>query len=449
MNERALPSSPESELAVLGAMMFSKDAIAEVATILTQSDFYNRENGVLFEAILGMWERNLPVDAVALFQSLTDAGTLEAVGGRAHIIEAYESCPNFSNALYYARIVAEKSRLRGYLSLADDLARKVYEVGVTADDVLEETEMRLMALSGADTHEPVRVGKILKPLLDRLFSGQPPNPGIPSGYPGLDRETGGWHKGELIILGSRPGIGKSSLATTFAEHAVLNTQTPTLLFSLEMTIEEIAMRLIAGQARVPLRLVRGGRLNPTFRMDIERAEVLLRDAGLFIDDTSMLRLLGIRTKVRRFKAKQNIGLVIVDYVQLVSGIRRGTMTRQEEVAEISRGLKQLARECQIPVIALAQLGRKASEDEPEMWHLRESGGLEADADVVLLLDRKLKRDPNDTDAHRKTTLLLAKQRNGRCGLSLPLIFHDEFVRFECVADVVPQTDLEQVDDLPY
>jgi len=440
--DRPPPHNLESEMALLGSMMREKMAIAEVASIVESADFYRPAHGLLYSAMLDMWERGEPLDIVTLTAHLRQSGGLEECGGQGYLVDVYDSTPTSANALYYARIVKEKALLRGHIQLAAETIRLVHATGTTADEVLAATEAGLMNLSGVTGgRDAVRLGTILGPLVSRLLEGKPPNPGILTGFAKLDKETGGFHAGELTLLGAFTSIGKSTLSANMAEYAVMHENAPTLLFSLEMTVEEIALRIVSSRARVPLYQVRSGRLEGVYRDSIATAAADLQESGLFVDDTSMLRLIDIRSKVRRMVAKRGIKLVIVDYVQLVSGVRTGNMSRQEEVAGIGRGLKQLARECQVPVLGVVQLNRKAAEAEPELHHIKESG-IEADADVVLLMNRELRRDKANPDAHRKTELLIAKQRNGRGGLTIPLIFHDDLVRFESAAPE-PGANVEQ------
>lgn len=439
--DRTPPNSQEAEQATLGVMMRSREAIGEVMPLVNVLDFYVPHHQTIFEALADLWERNEPIDIVTLRASLISSGKFEEVGGQAYLIECFDSAPTTAAARYYALIVREKARMRGFLSLSASIARGVYEPEATADALADAAEIRLMALSGTDVgREPVKIGGVVQEIVRRLMAGEAPHPGVKTGYRRLDSETGGFHAGELIMLGARPAVGKSTLSANIAEHAVMVGHVPTVIFSLEMTIDEIALRLIASRARVPLWSIRSGRLASQYRGSVESAEKELREAGLFVDETSMLRMQDIRSKVRRLKARHGLGLVVVDYIQLVSGLRDKNSSRQEEIAGISRGLKQLARECGVPVLAVAQLNRKASEgEEPEMHHLKESGALEQDADVVLLLNRKIKPDQKNPDSHRAATLLLAKQRNGRSGISIKLHFHDDFVRFEDVAEDAPQT----------
>jgi len=439
--DKVPPHSLEAEMAVLGAMMLSPDAIGLCIQHLDADAFYRAEHRTLFRCLVDLYDRNQPVDLVSMKEALAQQGDLEGVGGEDYLVTLADSTPTVANAEYYARVVREKSLLRGLINAAAEIIRDAHTPD-QVDDVLDRCEQRIF-----DVVERKIVGQatdlrsILSDVMQKIdFENKRAVTGVPTGFLDLDDKTRGLQNGELIVLAARPSVGKSALALNIAEHVAVDSGRPVAFFSLEMSKEELALRLISSRGRVDGQALRKANVSAQQQRHIvQDVLTVLQEAPLYIDDTAGLRVIDLRAKARRLVQRHDIQLIIVDYLQLMSA--PGAESRQVEVASISRGLKALARELSLPVLAIAQLRRESEEHKrPRLSDLRESGAIEQDADVVLLLHREYTGGGADEDAanaargggptdYKGPKLIIAKQRNGPTG-DIRLVWHRQFTRFE-------------------
>ncbi len=435
---RVPPHNLEAEESLLGAMLLSKDAIAAAVEVCGADDFYKPAHGHVFDAITSLYSQGEAVDPVTVADELRRAGLLEAIGGAATLLTLQSRTPATSTAGSYARIVEEHALLRRLIGVGGEIAELGYELPddvVAAVDTAETLVFQVAQRRITDSMRPVKelFGETLD-RLERLVERGEAITGVPTGYTDLDEQLSGLQPSNLIIVGARPGAGKTSFALGAAANAAMVHNVPVAFFSLEMDRQEIAQRFISAEARVESSRLRNGRLQESDWGKIAHAIGRLSEAPLFIDDNPHLTVMDIRAKARRLKSREGgLGLVIVDYLQLMSG-RMNSETRQVEVAEISRGLKVLARELQIPVMALSQLSRGLelrADKRPTLADLRESGALEQDADVVMFLYRDELYNKESTE-RGVAEVIVAKHRNGPTGTA-QLAFLDQWTRFANMA----------------
>jgi replicative DNA helicase len=419
--DRTPPQDVAAEQSVLGGMLLSKDAIADVVEILRPGDFYRPAHAAVFDAILDLYGRGEPADPVTVTAALTNAGMINRVGGMSYLHDLVHTVPTAANAAYYARIVAERAVLRrlveagtrivqlGY-GAANGVGREVADVVDLAQQVVYDvTERRV-----SEDFQPLR--EVLQPTLDEIESigsrgGE--MTGVPTGFADLDALLHGLHPGQLIVVAGRPGLGKSAASLDFARHASVRHGLASAIFSLEMSKVEIVMRLLSAEARIPLHVLRSGQLSDDDWTKLARRMGEISEAPLFIDDTPNMTLMEIRAKARRLRQRHDLRLLVVDYLQLMTSPRR-VESRQQEVSDLSRGLKLLAKEIDCPVIAVAQLNRgpeQRTDKRPQLSDLRESGAIEQDSDIVILLHRD---DYYDKESPRagEADFIVAKHRNG-------------------------------------
>jgi replicative DNA helicase len=436
--EKVPPHSLEAEMSVLGAMLLSSEATGIAVQYLDADCFYRPQHRALFTAVVKLYDQAKPVDLVILREALRASGQLEEVGGDSYLVTLADSVPTLANAEYYARVVKEKALLRGLIQAAAEIIRDSQEQSGPVDDILDRCEKRIFDIAEKKiVNQAQDVRTILSQLMQTLdFQGGRAITGVPTGLADLDDRTRGLQPGEMIVLAARPSVGKSALALNIAEHVACDTRVPVAFFSLEMSKEELALRLLSSRSRVDGQRLRKGILSDAEAARIRDAGEYLYQTPLYIDDTPALRVLDLRAKARRLYLRHDVKLIIVDYLQLMSSPR--SESRQVEVANISRGLKALARELKVPVLAVAQLRRPGATQPregviPQLSDLRESGAIEQDADVVLLLDREATRHKFGTPEYEavanKADLYVAKQRNGPTGL-VNLTWIREFTRFE-------------------
>ncbi len=427
------PHNLEAEQAVLGAIMLESDMGSPVFAILQPEDFYRDNHRYLFAAIRDLFEKGEPVDLVSVAESLRQQGRLELIGGIATISEIARSVPSAANVEYYARIVAEKSLLRQLIRTANSLAERGYDPGEEAMALLAEAEKMILDLSQRQILEGfVSIRAILLETFEKietLYANKGNLTGVPTFFQQLDRLTSGWQPSDLIIIAARPSMGKTALALNMAQNAAVRAKIPIVLFSLEMSKEQLVQRMLCSEAMVDQQRVRTGELLDTDWPKLTRAVGPLSDAPIFIDDTVGITLAELRSKVRRLKIENDLGLIIIDYLQLMSGGKKSE-NRQQEVAQISRGLKGIARELKVPVIALSQLNRgveQRQDKRPIMSDLLESGAIEADADVISFIYRDEYYHP-ESDKKGIAEIIVAKQRNGPVG-TVELGYLKEFTKF--------------------
>ncbi len=449
-HDRIPPQNLEAEVAVLGAILQDSEALLKVLDALRPDHFYKDAHHRIFDAALGLFHRNEPVDLITPTDELRRRNDLEAVGGAAALAALLEAVPTAANVAYHARIVRDKAVLRQLIATATDLVGMGYEDAESVDDVLDLAESRIFAISEDKVSRAfIPVKDILKGTfehIERLYERQAHITGVPTGFGDLDEITSGLQSADLVIVAGRPSMGKTSFALNVAANAAkADPPTSVAVFSLEMAKEQLVQRMLCTEARVDSHRLRTGKLGPRDWPELTKAAGRLSEMPIYIDDTPASTTLEIRAKARRLKAEGKLGLIIVDYLQLIRG-RGRTESRQQEISEISRSLKALAKEVNVPVMALSQLSRAVESrtpPRPQLSDLRESGAIEQDADVVAFLYRKgfyqaqeraRKSEAagitEETDGEDRTTeVIISKQRNGPTG-SVFLSFLREYTRFE-------------------
>ena len=433
---RVPPQNIEAEMSVLGSLMLDKNAIIKIADLVHPDDFYKDANRLVYETMLELYEEREPIDALSLSNKLEEKKQLEKIGGASYLTEVVNAVPTASNVVHYAKVVQKKSLLRKLITAASDIVELGYEEAEDVEKVLDEAEQKLFKVS----QKYVKADFVpLKTYLesafnriDELHKGDKDLRGISTGFPDIDAILAGLQKSDLIILAARPSIGKTALALDIARNVAVKKKIPVGIFSLEMSSDQLVDRMLAAEGHVDATRIRTGRLRSTDGEDdfakIGEAMGALSEAPIFIDDAASSNVMEMRTMARRLQAEHNLGLIIIDYLQLMEG--RSTDNRVQEVSEISRSLKQLARELNIPVIALSQLNRgveSRSPQIPRLFDLRESGSIEQDADVVMFLYREDREKP-DTPNKNVIQVIVAKHRNGPLGTA-NLYFNDAITSF--------------------
>lgn len=434
VSERPLPHNLEAEKCVLGAVLIHNDAFNHAAELLDSRDFYRDAHRRIFDKMIVLSDRNEVIDLVTLKEELGRASDLDKVGGPAYIAALVDGVPKSTNVEYYARIVKEKATLRSLIHASNKILATAYRAETDADIQLDEAERAIFEIAD----DRIETGFVplsdLVPAsferIERLQETKGDLTGVPTGFTDLDALTSGLQPAELVIVAARPAMGKTSLALNIAQHVGTKTNMTIGLFSLEMSKEQLFLRMLTSEARINAHQFRTGFLSEQDYSRLSHSLEALSGAGVYIDDPSTIGVLEMRAKARRLKAEHNLHLLIVDYIQLVQG--RGRFeNRTQELASISRSLKGLAKELNVPVIALSQLSRapeSRSEHRPQLSDLRESGALEQDADVVLFIYREDQYDPKP-DNENTAELIIGKQRNGPTGV-VRLAFLKEFTRFE-------------------
>jgi replicative DNA helicase len=436
--DRTPPQDIEAEQSVLGGMLLSKDAIADVVEVLRSADFYRPAHGLIYDAALDLYGRGEPADAVTVSAELTRLGHIGRVGGHAYLITLISSVPTAANAGYYAEIVAERAILRRLVEAGTRIVQMGYGaaggagMGGTVDDVVDRCQAEIYEVTERRSAEDyVRIDELLEATLDEMdkMTGGGLGSGVPTGFSQIDEMTHGLHPGQMIVVAGRPGSGKSTLAMDFARCAAIKNRLPTVIFSLEMSKQDIMMRLFSAEARVKLNDIRAGRMNEEDWRRVALKSSELSEAPLFIDDSPNLTMMEIRAKARRLKQRHELRLIVIDYMQLMTSGKR-VESRQQEVSEFSRSMKLLAKELELPVVALSQLNRgpeTRTDKRPMLSDLRESGSIEQDADLVLLVHRE---DMYERESPRagEADIIIAKHRNGPTGQAV-VAFQGHLSRF--------------------
>ena len=434
------PQSLEAEEAVLGAMMID-DAAANKAIGLLKSShyFYKEAHRKIFEAMLILSEKNNPIDTVSVSNELKKKKSLKSVGGLYYLTGLVDKVPTAANIETYASIVKEKGILRDLISASHHMSKKAFESREDVATILDEAEQSIFSLTQQKDNklfehiQPILTKAIQN--LEKMQSKKGAVVGVPSGIIDLDNVTAGFRKSDLIVIAGRPSMGKTALALSIARNASLESRVPTAIFSLEMSSDQLAQRLLSSEARIDGHEARTGRLQTARWKDVVIASGKLADAPLFIDDTPALSILDLRSRARRLKREENIGLLIVDYLQLMQGPRRSE-NRQQEISYITQSLKALAKELDIPIIALSQLSRAVesrTDKRPVLSDLRESGAIEQDADLVIFLYRPFVYDNKKVVEKGLAYLIVAKQRSGPTR-TVKATFIDTYARFENYTD---------------
>ena len=434
------PQSLEAEEAVLGAMMIDDAAANKAIGLLKSSSyFYKEAHRKIFEAMLVLSEESNPIDTVSVSNELKKKKSLKSVGGLYYLTGLVDKVPTAANIETYASIVKEKGILRDLISASHYMSKKAFESGEDVASILDEAEQSIFSLTQQKDN---KLFQHIKPILteaiqnlEKLQSKKGSVVGVPSGIIDLDNVTAGFRKSDLIVIAGRPSMGKTALALSVARNAALESKVPTAIFSLEMSSDQLAQRLLSSEARIDGQKARTGRLQAARWKDINTASGKLADAPLFIDHTPALSILDLRSRARRLKREENIELLIVDYLQLMQGPRRSE-NRQQEISSITQSLKALAKELDIPVIALSQLSRAVesrTDKRPVLSDLRESGAIEQDADLVIFLYRPFVYDDKKVDQKGLAYLIVAKQRSGPTR-TVKATFIDTYARFENYTD---------------
>ncbi len=431
--ERVPPHNHEAEVAVLGAVMLEPKAMSAVAVKLQPECFYRADHQKLYAAFANLFAKNQPIDLVSVREELKRMNENDVAGNADLFVTLSSAVPSIANAEYYAEVVRQKYLLRSLISVCNESLVEAYDETHETSDILGRAEERIFSVATHyEASRPVEIREMLTDLIDMIMNHPESRLGIKTEFADLDHLTGGLHRGELVIIGGRPSTGKTTLCINMMERIGVRQAQGILMFSLEMPREQIVQNLLCCNARMDSTPLRSGKLDKSQWGDIREAASRLHEAPIFIDDSAGVTVSDIRAKCRRTFAQHDIKLVIIDYLQLMAGERRGRdNSRLQEITDISRGLKGLAKEMNVPVVALSQLSRAAEGEhnpEPRMSHLRESGAIEQDADLILLLHRP-DPDGEDPTAHDVTNLIIAKQRNGPTG-KVQLVFRKNELRFE-------------------
>jgi replicative DNA helicase len=435
--DRGLPQSIEAERSILGAILLENSLLNQAVELLKPDDFYLANHRLIFEQMLSLSEKARAIDFLTLTEELENAGHLETLGGRSFVSSLIDGVPKLSNLEYYARIVREKATLRRLIKRGHEIINSCYDQQDDVDQILDTAEKAIFDLA----EEKIRTGfqpisEIAKQALQKIEIASKRKSmvtGIPTGYTKFDELTSGLQQSDLVIIAARPSMGKTAFCLNIATYAAIVDKLKVGLFSLEMSSEQLLLRILCSEAHIDSQKLRTGKyLSKEEWTKITRTLGELSKAKIFIDDTAGISLLEMRAKARRLKAEFGLDLLIVDYMQLMSGGKERYENRQQEISTISRGLKGLAKELNIPVVALSQLSRapeqRTGDHRPQLSDLRESGSIEQDADVVLFIFREEKYKPTE-DNRGIAEIIIGKQRNGPTGM-IKLAFIDSFTRFE-------------------
>ncbi len=435
--ERLPPQAVEAEAAVLGAMLLEPDAISIVLEILDDTAFYREANRKIYNAIIALYDRNEPNDLITLSEELDRRQELGSVGGSFYLAGLVDSVSTAANVEYHARIVLEKSQGRKLINVATQIASRAYESSENTADLLDEAEQMVFSLSQRNARSGfTQLNPILHDTfenIEKLHEQDSTVTGVPTGFTRLDDMTAGFQRGDLVIIAARPAMGKTALCLNIIRHVAVEARVGVGLFSLEMTSHQLAQRMLCSEARVDSHLMRTGRLPGDAWSNLSIAVGALATAPVYIDETPALSVTEMRSRARRLMSEHNdIGLLAVDYMQLMRG-PNDAENRQQEISAISRNLKALAKELNVPVVALSQLSRavetRGGDGRPQLSDLRESGAIEQDADVVIFIYRPVRYGDGEEHEENKAEIIIGKQRNGPVG-TVDLVFVDRFARFE-------------------
>jgi replicative DNA helicase len=439
-SERIPPQAIDVEQAVLGAMLLDKEAIGRAIEIIDKDCFYQDDHQKIFEVLVDLFDKNRPVDIVTVSEELTKRKQLDGVGGRMHLLELAERVATTANIEYHCNIVLEKSTLRRLINTSTGIVSQCYDAAQDVDDLLDRAEQGIFSISEKRIKEGfIPLGELLPHTFEAIEEYQKKGgmiTGIPTGFVELDTLTGGLQKSDLVVVASRPSMGKTALCLSIAEHVAIENKIPVGIFSLEMAKSQLAQRMLCSRARFSTHKMRTGRISDHEYSNLAVAVGPLAESQIFIDDTPNIGILQMRAKSRRLKAQHDVGLIVVDYLQLMQG-PRSSESRQQEISMISRSLKGLAKELDVPVIAVSQLSRKVEdrggEKRPMLADLRESGAIEQDADVVAFVYRPefygIEKFRDGAPAQGVAEIIVSKHRNGPTG-ELRLTFLKDYARFE-------------------
>lgn len=431
---RIPPHDIEAEQAILGSMLTDKDAVLSSVEALKEDAFYREDNKAIYAAILSLYAKSEPIDIITVKNELVEAGNFERVGGMEYLASLPDKVPTTANAERYVKIVEEKYMLRNLIQSANDLLALGYDETEEVDDILDVAEKKIFDLAqnkntrGYASIKDVLVESFAE--LERLYNQKGSITGVPTGFIDLDNMTSGLHGSELIILAARPAMGKSAFAINIATNAAVKNNVPVVIFNLEMSKEQIGNRILCSEAMVDSNKIRTGQIEDSDWGKLATASGILSDAPIYIDDTPGITVMEIRAKCRKLAMDKKIGMIVIDYLQLIRGSNKKNGTREQEISEISRSLKILAKELNVPVIALSQLSRSVESREdkrPMLSDLRESGAIEQDADIVMFLYRDDYYNEDSSDKN-KAEVILAKHRGGSTG-TRKLLWMPSYTKF--------------------
>jgi replicative DNA helicase len=430
------PQNVEAEQSILGGILIENDAINKVTEILTPDDFYRDAHRKIYNALINLTERDEPADLVTLTNELRKLNQLDAVGGASYVASLIDSVPTAANIEYYAKIVKEKAILRKLIQTSTEIITQSYEDRGDVESFIDEAERAIFQISERrvkPSFYPIRdIVKQSFKTIERLFERKELVTGVPSGFRELDQKTAGFQPSDLIIVAGRPSMGKTAFCLNVAQYAAIEKKTPIAIFSLEMSKEQLVIRMLCSEARVEGTKLRTGFLIESDWPRLTLAAGNISEAPIFIDDSAALSVLELRAKARRLKAEHGLGMIVVDYLQLMKGRLRAE-SRQQEISEISRSLKALAKDLAVPVIAVSQLSRRTEERQgmrPQLSDLRESGAIEQDADLILFIYRDEVYNRSEDNPNRgKAEVIIGKQRNGPIG-KVDLAFLDKYTTFK-------------------
>lgn len=428
------PNDIEAEQAVIGSMLTDKDAVASAIEVLKEEDFYREDNRAIYAAILNIYNRSEPVDIITLKSELSAMGKLEAVGGLEYVASLPDKVPTTANVEQYIKIVEEKATLRNLIKTANELITLGYDPTQDVEEIIDSAEKKIFEVmqkknqKGYTPIKDVLVDTFTQ--LEQLYNQKQHITGVPTGFADLDYKTAGLHNSDLILIAARPAMGKTAFALNIATNAAVRANVPVAVFSLEMSKEQLVNRILSAEAMVDSNKVRTGTIDDDDWGKLACASGELSESQIYIDDTPGISIMEIRAKCRKLKLEKDIGLVVIDYLQLVQGSNRRNGSREQEISEISRSLKILAKEINVPVIALSQLSRAAEQrpdHRPMLSDLRESGAIEQDADIVMFLYRD---DYYNEDSEKKNIaeVILAKHRSGSTG-TVELLWLGNYTKF--------------------
>ena len=428
------PHDIEAEQAVIGSMLTDSDAVVEAIEVLKPDSFYRQDNKTIYEAIFNLYNRAEPVDIITVKSELTSLGKLEAVGGLEYIALLPDKVPTTANVDKYIKIVEEKSILRNLIKAANELIDLGYAENEEIDNIMNHAEKRIFEISqGKNQKGYTAIKDILVESfaeIEKLYNQKQPITGIPTGFADLDYKTAGLHNSDLVLVAARPAMGKSAFALNIATNAAIQAKVPVVIFNLEMSKSQLVSRILCSEAMVDSNKVRTGKIEEDDWVKLATALGPLSEAPIYIDDTPGITVTEIRAKCRKLKLEKNIGLIVIDYLQLIQGSSKKNSSREQEISEISRSLKILAKELDVPVIALSQLSRAAeqrADHRPMLSDLRESGAIEQDADIVMFLYRDDYYNP-DSEKKNIAEVIMAKHRAGSTG-TVELLWLGNYTKF--------------------
>lgn len=428
------PHDVEAEQAILGSMLIDKDAVINAIEVLKEEDFYREDNKTIYSAMLSLYARSEPIDIITVKSELTQIGKFESIGGLEYLASLPDKVPVVSNIENYIQIVEEKSILRKLIKASNEISQMGYEQTEETERIMDVAEKKIFdIMQNRNTKGYTPIKEVLINAIDeleKLYNHKGGITGIATGFIDLDRITAGLHNSDLVLIAARPAMGKSAFALNIASHVAIREKVPVAVFSLEMSKEQLGSRILCSEAMVDSNKVRTGNIEEEDWIKLVSAVGPLSEADIFIDDTPGISISEIRAKCRKMKLEKNIGLIIIDYLQLIQGSGKKNASREQEISEISRSLKILAKELDVPVIALSQLSRAAeqrTDHKPMLSDLRESGAIEQDADIVMFIYREDYYNP-DTERKNIAEIILAKHRAGATG-TVELMWLGSYTKF--------------------